>query len=107
MQHLPRFKVSLFLRMQTRLKQYAKKVSKAATEKELRETRRSVTVDVAGVNRFITYAVPDLSDAQRQALREVRGGGHRVGACGLGMRWGGKHAVGGNKHANTTVHQCN
>ena len=57
-----------------RLQQYTKKVNRAVAEKELRESRRSLNVDVATANRFIAHAVNDLTAAQKAALKQVRPG---------------------------------
>lgn len=58
--------------LQDRLQAFARKVKKVVAEKELSESRRTLEVDVAVLNRVITHAVPDLSAQQRQALKEVR-----------------------------------
>lgn len=57
-----------FHKEQERLKQYTKKVRKVAAEKELRETKRSMEVNVSAVNRFISAAVPNLTREQKAAL---------------------------------------
>ncbi|KAL4440306.1 hypothetical protein ABPG75_003307 [Micractinium tetrahymenae] len=68
---------------QERLAQYGKKVRKAAAEKELRESRRSLEVNVAAVNRFITAAVPDLTQGQKAALKAA---GQPAGGATTGVR---------------------
>ncbi|GAB4814187.1 hypothetical protein N2152v2_001233 [Parachlorella kessleri] len=57
-----------------RLEAYRRKVNKVVAEKELSESRRSLEVNVAALNRVITHAVPDLSAGQKQALRSQQAG---------------------------------
>ncbi|KAL4421998.1 hypothetical protein ABPG77_005428 [Micractinium sp. CCAP 211/92] len=72
---------------QERLAQYGKKVRRAAAEKELRESRRSLEVNVAAVNRFISAAVPELTQEQRAALKAA---GQAAGAAAAGQAAGGR-----------------
>ncbi|KAK9808690.1 hypothetical protein WJX72_001998 [[Myrmecia] bisecta] len=53
-----------------RLELYKRKVQKVVSEKELQESRPTVQLNVAAANRFINSAIPDLTPAQRKALRE-------------------------------------
>ncbi|PSC67180.1 nuclear nucleic acid-binding C1D [Micractinium conductrix] len=75
-----------------RLVIYSKKVRRALSEQELGQAKRSLEVNVAAVNRFISAAVPDLSSDQKAALKAARGksgGGTAAGASG------GKRTAGG------------
>lgn len=45
-------------------------VSKAEAEEELRTSRKTITLDVAAANRFISAAVPELNAQQRRKLKE-------------------------------------
>lgn len=54
-----------------RVQQYVKKVSKAVAAEELKALRPSYSLDVAAANRFIDHAIPDLTDEQRQRLRQA------------------------------------
>ena len=56
---------------QARLDAYKRKISKIESKKWLQEHRPSLSVDVAGANRFISAAIPELSKEQKQALRMV------------------------------------
>ena len=58
--------------MQARLELYKTKVTKMESEKWLQEHRPSLSINVAGANRFINAAIPELSQEQKQALRRVR-----------------------------------
>ena len=57
---------------QARLDLYKRKVAKVESEKWLQEHKPSLTVDVAGANRFISAAIPELRPEQKQALSKVR-----------------------------------
>lgn len=76
---------------QKRLAQFAKKVAKAAADKELRESRRSLEVDVVAMSRFIAAALPDLSAAQRLSLKSAKSGqaAKRTAGGGAGGASGG------------------
>lgn len=63
------------------MQQYGRKVAKAVAEKELREARRTLHVDVAAMSRFIAAAVPDLPKQQQQALRNAGTSRHGVKAA--------------------------
>ncbi len=57
--------------LQAQLEAYKRKVSKLESTKWLQEHRPSLNVNVAGANRFISAAIPELSKGQKQALRMV------------------------------------
>lgn len=57
--------------MQARLKVYAGKVEKAAAAQWLSTHRPKTQVNLAAANRFITHAIPELSQEQKTALQEV------------------------------------
>ena len=61
------------LASQARLDLYKRKVAKVESEKWLQEHKPSLTIDVAGANRFISAAIPELRPEQKQALSKVRG----------------------------------
>ncbi|GBF88450.1 hypothetical protein Rsub_01163 [Raphidocelis subcapitata] len=88
-------------REQERIERYEKKLGRASREDELARTRPGSDLNVAAANRFISAAIPDLTPAQKAALRAVgagggqqqrRAGGKREGEEGGG---GGKRARGG------------
>ncbi|KAG2444997.1 hypothetical protein HYH02_008867 [Chlamydomonas schloesseri] len=54
-----------------RIRQYDKKVSRAIAEAELRGSRPALELDVAAASRFIDAAIPELSTAQRAALKRA------------------------------------
>ena len=56
---------------QARLETYKRKVAKVESEKWLQEHRPTLSVDVAGANRFISAAIPELTQKQKEALRVV------------------------------------
>ena len=56
---------------QARLDLYKRKVAKVESEKWLQEHKPTLTVDVAGANRFISAAIPELRPRQKQALCQV------------------------------------
>lgn len=61
---------------QERLRAVDKRVRKAAAERELADSRPTLAMDVAGVNRFINAALADdLSTQQKAALLARRGKG--------------------------------
>lgn len=59
--------------LQARLETYERKLTKVEREKWLQEHRPSLSVDVAGANRFISAAIPELTSKQKHALRVVSG----------------------------------
>ena len=63
---------SLYDPLQARLVTYKEKVTKVESEKWLQEHRPTLSVDVAGANRFISAAIPELTSKQKHALRMVR-----------------------------------
>ena len=47
-------------------------MAKVESEKWLQEHKPTLTVDIAGANRFISAAIPELRPEQKQALCKVR-----------------------------------
>ena len=68
-------------RVQARLKLYEVKVQGAAEAAWLAQHRPSTQVNVNAANRFISHALPDLSQEQRAALKQVRLCGRRWSYC--------------------------
>uniref|UniRef100_A0A7S1X4P4 Nuclear nucleic acid-binding protein C1D n=1 Tax=Tetraselmis chuii TaxID=63592 RepID=A0A7S1X4P4_9CHLO len=54
-----------------RLAQYSKRVAAATAAKELAGSKRSLALNIGAANRFIEHAIPELSQEQKQKLREV------------------------------------
>lgn len=63
--------VQALILSQARLETYKRKVAKVESEKWLQEHRPILSVDVAGANRFISAAIPELTQKQKEALRVV------------------------------------
>ncbi|BDA44251.1 hypothetical protein COCOBI_05-4350 [Coccomyxa sp. Obi] len=55
-----------------RLSIYRKKVEKVESEKWLKEHKRTLEVNVSAANRFISHAIPELTNEQRSALKRAR-----------------------------------
>ncbi len=83
--------------LQDRLKQFGKKVKKAAAAKELKESKRSMEVDVGAINRFISHAVPDLSSQQKQALAVAGAAAAMEPKGGRAQQQGGSSSAGKGK----------
>jgi len=62
-----------FEREEKRIHQYQKKVRKALAEHEIK--KRTLEVDVAALNRFISASLPELSAEQRNKLKSVEESG--------------------------------
>lgn len=56
---------------QERLQQYSLRVAKAVNARDLANSRRSLAVDIGAANRFIEHAIPELTDDQKQRLRQA------------------------------------
>ena len=56
---------------QDRIKRYDNKLKKLAKDQELATTQRTLSLNVGAANRFIDAAIPDLTAAQKTALRQV------------------------------------
>lgn len=56
---------------QERIKLYDKKLKKARARDELARSRPTISLDVAAANRFINAAIPELTQEQKQQLKQV------------------------------------
>ena len=56
---------------QERLSIYRKKIQKVESEKWFKEHKRTLEVNVSAANRFISHAIPELTNEQRSALKRV------------------------------------
>lgn len=56
---------------QERLAAYEKKVKKAITADDLARHRPGTSLNIAAANRFIDAAIPDLTQEQKQAIRNL------------------------------------
>jgi hypothetical protein len=94
---------------QERLRRYEGKLLRAGTADELARSRPGTELNLAAANRFITAAIPDLTPAQRAALRGAGeagqdgggggggGGGRQQQRSGGGKRVGEVRGGGGGK----------
>ena len=57
--------------MQERIKFYGRKVRKLESATFLAKHQPSLDLNVAAANRFITHAIPDLCEDQKQALKQA------------------------------------
>ncbi|CAL8470224.1 g9766 [Coccomyxa elongata] len=55
-----------------RLSIYRKKIEKVESEKWFKEHKRTLEVNVSAANRFISHAIPELTNEQRSALKRAR-----------------------------------
>eukprot|EP00890_Picochlorum_soloecismus_P002034 jgi/Picsp_1/2831/NSC_01057-R1_sas10 utp3 c1d family protein len=53
----------------TRLEAYHKKINKAISAKELQNSKKTLELDISAANRFISAAIPHLSNDEKAKLR--------------------------------------
>ena len=82
-----------YFTLQDRTKLYDEKVQKAATAVWLAKHRPSTLINVGAANRFISHALPELTPAQKAALKQVQ----LLQSCNAGL---------GNQMAVPNVYDC-
>ena len=60
-----------FAAEQTIIKAYQKKVQKAVAGEELEGLKKKTEINIDAAHRFINHAIPELSQEQKQKLRQV------------------------------------
>jgi hypothetical protein len=81
-----------------RVERYEKKLTRAALDDERARSRPGTDLNVAAANRFIAAAIPELTPAQRQALRRPAGGeGRQAGGGKRGADGEGGGGSGGKR----------